>query len=214
MTRRTIGGSKCGHGLSPLPASLRSVTVSEQGARDVVSELVEGVVPFDEQEESDRAATVRWVRSGAPLFRDTGPDKHLCVYFVLLDATRRTVLLADHVKSGLWLPPGGHVDDGEDPRATVVREAAEELGIDGAFHPSFGDDPLFLTVTDTVDVPSHTDVTFWFLLAAAQDMPLVPDPREAHEVRWFALDEPAEWVGYPFDPQMPRFRAKLLARLG
>lgn len=179
-----------------------------------MEELVAGVVPVDEHEAADRADTLRWVRSGASVFRSTSPDKHLCVYFVLLDEVRRTILLADHVKSGLWLPPGGHVDDGEDPRATVVREAAEELGIDGAFHPSFGDDPLFLTVTETVEVPSHLDVTFWFLLAADQDMPLEPDPREAHRVRWFALDEPGEWVGDRFDPQMGRFRAKLLTRLG
>jgi 8-oxo-dGTP diphosphatase len=182
-------------------------------ARGAVEELVAGVVPLDEREEADRVATLRWVRAGAPLFRGTGPDKHLCVYFVLLDAARRTVLLADHVKSGLWLPPGGHVDDDENPRVTVVREAAEELGIDAEFHPLCGDDPLFLTVTDTVEVPSHTDVTFWFVLNGDQDMPLRPDPREAHEVRWHALDEPAHWAHDRFDPQMPRFRAKLLSRL-
>lgn len=183
-------------------------------SRGVVAELVDGVVPLDEHERADRTATAKWVRSGAPLFRGGGPDKHLCVYFVLLDEARRTVLLADHVKSGLWLPPGGHVDDDENPRATVVREAAEELGIDAAFHPSFGDDPLFLTVTETVEVPSHLDVTFWFLLAGDQDMRLEPDPREAREVRWFALDEPAQWAHHRFDPQIGRFRAKLLSRLG
>ncbi|MGH3830639.1 MAG: NUDIX domain-containing protein [Pseudonocardiaceae bacterium] len=61
----------------------------------------------------------------------------------------------DHVKAGLWLFPGGHVDDGEDPRLTVLREAAEELRIDGVFHPWFGDDPLFLTVTKTRGEHSH-----------------------------------------------------------
>ncbi len=47
-------------------------------------------------------------------------------------------MLVDHVKARLWLFPGGHVDDGEDPRTMVLREAAEELGIDGKFHPRFG----------------------------------------------------------------------------
>lgn len=34
--------------------------------------------------------------------------------------------------AGLWLLPGSHVDDGEDPRTTVLREAAEELRIAGS----------------------------------------------------------------------------------
>lgn len=178
-------------------------------SRAVVDGLVAGVVPFDGQEEADRADALAWVRSGAPLCRPAGPDKHLCVYFVLLDDTRRSILLVDHVKAGLWLPPGGHVDEGEDPRVTAMREAAEELGIDGVFHPAFGDDPLFLSVTRTVGAGSHVDVTFWFLLAAEKGMALAPDPREAHRVRWFDLDDPAEWAGRRFDPQLPRFREKL-----
>ncbi|MBE8523052.1 NUDIX domain-containing protein [Amycolatopsis sp. H6(2020)] len=188
-----------------------------QDPRGVVHDLVAGVTPLDEHEVLDKAATLQWVRSGAPLFRiarPATPDQHLCVYFALLDDARRSVLLVDHVKAGLWLFPGGHVDDGEDPRTTVLREAAEELRIDGEFHSRFGDEPLFLTVTKTRGEHSHTDVSFWFVLAADQDMRIEADPREANEVRWFALDDPAQWAHDRFDPHMARFRSKLLARLG
>ncbi|MGH3614280.1 MAG: NUDIX domain-containing protein [Pseudonocardia sp.] len=138
------------------------MTLVGQDPRAVVHDLVAGVVPLDEHEAQDRAITSRWVRSGAPLFRiarPATPDQHLCVYFALFDETRRTVLLVDHVKAGLWLFPGGHVDDGEDPRTTVLRETAEELRIDGELHPRFGDDPLFLTVTKTRGEHRHTDVS-------------------------------------------------------
>jgi 8-oxo-dGTP pyrophosphatase MutT (NUDIX family) len=191
--------------------------VAGQDPRDVVYDLVAGVSPFDEHELRDKTSTLGWIDSGAPLFRiarPATPDKHLCVYFALFDEARRTVLLVDHVKAGLWLLSGGHVDDGEDPRRTVLREAAEELSIDGEFHPRFGDEPLFLTVTKTRGEHSHTDVSFWFVLAADQDMRIEADPREANEVRWFALDDPAEWAHDRFDPQMGRFRDKLMAHLG
>ncbi|WP_198152980.1 NUDIX domain-containing protein [Pseudofrankia sp. DC12] len=181
-----------------------------------MEDLVVGVTPLDEHEALDRAATLRWVRSGAPLFRvarPATPDKHLCVYSALFDEARRSVLLVDHVKAGLWLFPGGHVDDGEDPRAAVLREAAEELRISGTFHPRFGDEPLFLTVTRTRGEHSHTDVSFWFVLAADQDMRIEADPREANGVRWLHLDDPSQWANDWFDPHMDRFRAKLLARL-
>lgn len=193
------------------------MTVVGQSPRAVVHDLVAGVVPLDEHEARDKATTLRWVRSGAPLcriVRPATPEQHLCVYFALFDEARRTVLLVDHVKAGLWLLPGGHVDEGEDPRTTVLREASEELRIDGEFHPRFGDDPLFLTVTKTRGEHSHTDVSFWFVLAADQGMRIEADPREANEVRWFALDDPQEWAHDRFDPHMARFRDKLLARLG
>lgn len=193
------------------------MTVAEQDPRTVVRDLVAGVTPLDEHEAEDKATTLRWVESGAPLFRiarPATPDKHLCVYSALLDEARRTVLLVDHVKAGLWLFPGGHVDDGEDPRTTVLRETTEELQIRGEFHSRFGDDPLFLTVTKTRGEHSHTDVSFWFVLDADQDMSIVADPREANQTRWFSLDDPAEWAHDRFDPQMERFRTKLLARLG
>ncbi len=193
------------------------MTLVGQDPRTVVHDLAAGVVPLDEHEAQDKATTLRWVRSGAPLFRiarPATPDQHLCVYFALFDEARRTVLLVDHVKAGLWLLPGGHVDDGEDPRTTVLREASEELRIDGEFHLRCGDDPLFLTVTKTRGEHSHTDVSFWFVLAADQDMRIEADPREANEVRWFALDDPAEWAHDRFDPHMARFRNKLLVCLG
>lgn len=191
--------------------------VAGQDPRDVVRDLVAGVAPLDEDEAQDKVTTLGWVHSGAPLFRiarPATPDKHLCVYCALFDEARCSVLLVDHVKAGLWLFPGGHVEDGEDPRVTVLREAAEELGIEGEFHPRFGDAPLFLTVTKTRGEHSHTDVSFWFVLAADQDMRIEADPREANQVRWFALEDPADWTQDRFDPHMARFRDKLLAHLG
>jgi ADP-ribose pyrophosphatase YjhB (NUDIX family) len=157
------------------------MTVAGEDPRDVVHDLVAGVMPLDEHEAQDKATTLQWVRSGAPLFRiarPATPDKHLCVYCALFDEERRTVLLVDPVKAGLWLFPGGHVDDGEDPRTTVLQEANEELQITGEFHPRFGDAPLFLTVTRTRGEHSHTDVSFWCVLAADQDMRIEADPEK------------------------------------
>src|ERR1700739_1859272 len=52
---------------------------------------------------------------------------------VLIDADGR-VLLAQRPEgkamSGLWEFPGGKVDPGETPEAALIRELAEELGID------------------------------------------------------------------------------------
>jgi 8-oxo-dGTP diphosphatase len=190
--------------------------MADDDLRLVISELVRQVRPFDAQEAADQAAITAWIESGRPLFRTeppATPPMHLVAYFVPLDAAGRSVLLGDHVKSGLWLPPGGHVDPGEDPRDTVVRETREELGIQAVFHrQTAGDRPFFLTATPTVD-RSHVDVSLWFLLDCGRAAELRPDQREFRSVGWYNVDEQLEWPAHVFDPQMTRFIRKLTATL-
>ena len=177
--------------------------------RSLISDLVTSVRPFDAREAADQADILAWVASGQQLFRTAPPAtprKHLVVYFVPVDAAGRCLLLGDHRKSGLWLPPGGHVEDGEDPRAAVVREAAEELGI---VTQPLDDRPFFLTVTPTNDASRHLDVDLWFVLPVQRGVSLIPDPREFASVRWFGLDDQGDWPSNRYDPEMGRFAAKL-----
>ncbi len=41
----------------------------------------------------------------------------------------RSVALHWHPKVGAWLPPGGHIEDNEDPVEAVLREVEEETGL-------------------------------------------------------------------------------------
>jgi 8-oxo-dGTP pyrophosphatase MutT (NUDIX family) len=40
------------------------------------------------------------------------------------------VLLVHHRKLGMWLPVGGHIDEGETPDEAILREAKEEAGLE------------------------------------------------------------------------------------
>jgi 8-oxo-dGTP pyrophosphatase MutT (NUDIX family) len=166
---------------------------------------------------ADQASILEWIASGDPIFRTAAPatpPRHLVSYFALIDSARRLVLLGDHVKSGLWLPSGGHVEDGEDPRDTVSREALEELGVHARFHGQLGSGrPFFVTVTPTVGEHSHDDVSLWFVLACDPDASLDPDPREYRDIRWYPLDSPDGWPASRFDPEMARFARKATAAL-
>jgi 8-oxo-dGTP pyrophosphatase MutT (NUDIX family) len=170
--------------------------------------MVSGIEAADALEAADVAGALDWLASGAPVFRTVPPDtppRHLVSYFVPFDEASRCVLLADHVKSGLWLPPGGHAEPGEDPRDTVTREASEELGIDARFRGAGL--PFFLTATPTVGLRSHVDVSLWFVLECGRGDKLAPDPREFRSVRWAGLDE--DFTTGEYDPQMWRFARKL-----
>lgn len=184
----------------------------DASVREVIADLVAAVRPLDAREAADQAGILAWIASGQPLFRVAPPDtppKHLVVYFVPVDPARRCLLLGDHRKSGLWLPPGGHVEDGEDPRQAVVREAREELGIEAG---AADGRPLFLTVTPTVGADRHLDVSLWFVLPVGRDEErIIPDPGEFKSVRWLDFAQPRGWPADTYDPEMHRFAAKLEA---
>lgn len=67
--------------------------------------------------------------------------------FVAQDsATGGATLLHWHRKVGLWLPPGGHIEPGEDPIEAALREVMEETGMAVEIAPTaapfgYGDPP-------------------------------------------------------------------------
>lgn len=181
------------------------------GTTESVSALLLPLTPFDEVEADHRAKALAWLSATDDVFRrekPATPSPHLVSYFVLLDSAQRRLLLVEHRLAGLWLPPGGHVEPGEHPVATVLREATEELGIAARL---LSPGPLFLTWTPTVGENSHIDVSLWFLLEGDSNRELAWDRREFASVRWWS---PEEILGAPssqFDPHLSRFVAKLAA---
>ncbi|EMF4672776.1 NUDIX domain-containing protein [Providencia stuartii] len=59
----------------------------------------------------------------------TQEDKHFTAT-ALLRNQKGEFLLHKHRKLGCWLPPGGHLEDNEEPQDAVMREVREETGLD------------------------------------------------------------------------------------
>ncbi|MFH1779835.1 MAG: NUDIX domain-containing protein, partial [Candidatus Micrarchaeota archaeon] len=51
----------------------------------------------------------------------------------VVNPEKTNVLLIFHKKLGLWLPPGGHINEGEMPHEAVLREVKEETGVSTHF---------------------------------------------------------------------------------
>jgi len=62
----------------------------------------------------------------ANAFGQPGRPNHLVVVGYIVHAGK--VLLVWHEKLRKWLPPGGHVEEGELPTEAVIREVLEEAG--------------------------------------------------------------------------------------
>lgn len=93
--------------------------------------------------------------------------RHFTATAVIVDAGR--VLLLEHRKLGVWLPPGGHIDADEDPEQAVRREVREEVGLE--VHILCDERPTHPAVT-TVPTPYTIQV---------EDIPGRPgDPAHQH----------------------------------
>ncbi len=58
-----------------------------------------------------------------------GNTRHYCAFFLPYDQSTGKIYLGHHIKADDWIPPGGHIEPGETPSATAVREMQEELGV-------------------------------------------------------------------------------------
>ena len=91
--------------------------------------------------------------------RDENPKSHFCVYFAVYDIEAKQIFIGHHKKSGLWLFNGGHIDEGETVKETLIREIDEEWGLDGndfEIKP-----PALLTITK-IDNPTKQPCNFHY----------------------------------------------------
>jgi 8-oxo-dGTP diphosphatase len=120
-----------------------------------------------------------------------GPPLVLVAAVVLVDADGR-VLLAQRPEgkamAGLWEFPGGKVDPGETPEAALIRELAEELGIDVA-----------ASCLAPFTFASHAYPDFHLLmpLYVCRKWAGIPIPREGQRLAWV---RPARLADYPMPP--------------
>ncbi|MGW6731352.1 NUDIX hydrolase [Streptomyces sp. NPDC055013] len=194
--------------------SSRSLPASSDGRlRARLVDLVDGIEPWDDLERDHLRLAGEWLAGGAPVYRTRKPDvpdTHLVSYFVVLDAECGELLLVAHRKAGLWLPPGGHVEPGEDPWAAVERECREELGIPALASDITGEHPLFLTVTRTRGQGEHTDVSLWYVITADARTLTSYDEEEFTAVRWLTPEQVLAEPLDSMDPHMHRFTRKLM----
>ncbi len=94
------------------------------------------------------------------------------------------ILLVRRVDDGRWGLVSGWVDPNEEPAATVVRELAEETGLDGRVESLVG---VFFREADAVEVP-HGIVSVLYLCSITGGT-MRTQPHEVREIAWRAVDD-------------------------
>jgi 8-oxo-dGTP pyrophosphatase MutT (NUDIX family) len=143
------------------------------------------LTPVDAREELSLALTFdRLTWPGDP-FSETENDHHVTASSFVISS--RGVILHRHRRLGIWVQPGGHVDERESPEEASVRETIEETGL--IVHHL---DPVELFHVDVHPGPrGHTHYDLRYVLASE---PLDPQPpeNESPDVFWFDFDAAVE----------------------
>jgi 8-oxo-dGTP pyrophosphatase MutT (NUDIX family) len=175
-------------------------------------DAVEVITAYEPQTTADSA-----IRQGFLGFLAARPDAmwrscspgHLTASALVVEPSRRLVLLTLHPRVGSWVQVGGHCEPGDHTLLDAAsREAREESGIGSL---SFDPSPLGLDVhpiTCSLGIPTrHYDVRF---LALAPDgaEPVISD--ESLDLQWFSWDALPNGVA----PELPRLLEDARLRLG
>ncbi len=119
--------------------------------------------------------------------------KLLVAAAALVDSDGRVLLASrppGRSMAGLWEFPGGKIQDGETPEEALVRELAEELGIDTA-----------ASCLAPIAFASHDYDTFHLVmpLYVLRNWSGAPTPREGQQLAWVRPGRMGEWPMPPAD---------------
>jgi coenzyme F420-0:L-glutamate ligase len=173
------------------------------------SAIIATVEPRSDGEAAVRQAFLGFLAARPDaMWRSCAPG-HLTASALVIEPSRRLVLLTLHPRAGMWVQVGGHCEQGDNTLLdAAAREAREESGIGSL---SFDPAPLGLDVhpiTCSLGVPTrHFDVRF---LAVAPDGAEPVRSDESLDLQWFPWDGLPEGVS----PELPRLVESARMRLG
>ena len=127
--------------------------------------------------------------------RDEGNPHHYCVFFLPIHRSSSSIYLGHHKKANDWIPPGGHIDQGESPTDTAIREMKEELN-----HTIVSDQltPFSLSVKEInrpeLGCQAHYDI--WYLVEMENMINFQYLTDEYHDAGWFTLKDGIAKIKY------------------
>ena len=144
------------------------------------------------------------------LTREEDPASHFGVFILPRDPKTGEVLLGLHKKANTWIPPGGHIEQGETTKETLRRETGEELGVVLKENDERIGGPFFFSTVEIEDpnrsCEEHYDT--WYLLIMSKNQPMKVNDEFA-ETKWIN-PEVAIRSGEVTDPSTLKALEKLI----
>lgn len=134
---------------------------------------------------------------------------HVTASAIVVDCEHAYVLLLLHRRLGIWLQPGGHLEPGETPPQTAIRELFEECDVVAPVVPT--DVPLEIDLHSIPahpqkNEPEHNHADFRYLFILRKKDLVISD--ESYEARWFHLEDANRVSQGRLTPVLTKLKAK------
>jgi 8-oxo-dGTP pyrophosphatase MutT (NUDIX family) len=129
-----------------------------------------------------------------------GDKEFTATVYIISQEKPPRILLVHHKKYDKWMPPGGHIEAGENPYQAVIREALEETGIDitnylpkpkKALEATFLPAPRWIIegqIEPYGDQPMHYHIDLGYVVTLPHQV-VKHQKDEAHNIGWFTQQE-------------------------
>lgn len=162
--------------------------------RKELMEQIEKYIPYNEQEQHDKAVILDWIKNHEDAFERSNQTAHMTASAWVVNKDRTKVLMVYHNIYNSWSWTGGHADGETDLLSVAIKEVKEETGVTNV-KAVFTD--IFSLESLTVDghvkkgqyVSSHLHYNITYLLEADSEEELVIKEDENSGVAWFDLEE-------------------------
>lgn len=169
----------------------------EKMSRQELMNQIENYIPYNEQEEKDKALILEWIRQNENAFSRENKVAHMTASAWVVNPERDKVLMVYHNIYDSWSWLGGHADGETDLLSVALREVKEEAGISKVRPVS---EDIFSLESLTVDghvkkgtyVSSHLHLNVTYLLEADPEETLSVKADENSGVAWFSPEEALE----------------------
>lgn len=156
---------------------------SDETQREALRGFLTNHRPTDEQERVSLATFIEQLDLLDRPFAEDGGPIHVTSSAIVVSG--RGVILHKHKRLGIWIQPGGHIDEGERPEDAALREALEETGLTTTH---FAGMPTIVHVDVHPAPKGHTHLDLRYLLRGPDANPQPPEG-ESPDVAWFSFED-------------------------
>ena len=156
--------------------------------RQTLLAALQSYQPFDRQEAADQQRTIEFLNQETDCFSRDNQNGHITASSWIVHQQSSMILLTHHRKLNRWFQLGGHMEAGEDPLTSALREASEESGIhelEAINDQLFDIDVHLIPARGNQDAHFHYDLRY--LLSAKHTETKLSD--ESHQLKWFAIEQ-------------------------
>lgn len=124
-----------------------------------------------------------------------GPKTTKSVGAVIIEKTKRKVLIVNQIKGDYWVFPKGRGQRGETEEQTLRREIFEEVGItDFTILPYFRESMRYIFVT-TKKTKIRREIVYYIIQVKSHGFQVGKD--EIKEGKWCSFNEAMQYLKYP-----------------